>query len=129
MADISRFLIKQYYQQAAVNVYNKRRKNKAATVIQCNIRVRLAKFALQNLMLKKLAKAAVFIQKISRRHLAKKLLMKLRHQALQKKRNRAATKVESVIRGFLGRHRVDMLRFRLQQQKEGREKGNRIIES
>lgn len=103
IADMAKFLLKQYCIKACKNVHQFRIQTHAVIILQCNIRVWLSKLRLWHIRKIRMIKAAFKITKIIKVFLAKKLLKKLQNEQYLKLRTKSAIIIQCMCRKKIAR--------------------------
>lgn len=141
VADVARFLLKQYCTQACTLVHMSRLRNRSATVIQCMLRCYLARRLFRCILFKKHTDAATRIQTLMRMIMAKYELKRLQVQrrlqlathlavclqclsrvrrsrvvvsTMREEKTRVAMGVQRLFRGQRGRRRAQQRRRQLE---------------
>lgn len=149
VADVARFLLKQYCTQACSLVHISRVRNRAATIIQCLFRCYRARLLYRRLLFLKHSAAAIRLQALFRKVAAKDILRKLQAQhrlklavdlaiclqclsrvrrsrvivaRVRQEKTSIAIGVQRLLRGRIGRRRALQRRRQLEQLRNAKER-------
>mmetsp|Transcript_15498 Transcript_15498/g.25818 ORF Transcript_15498/g.25818 Transcript_15498/m.25818 type:complete len:1284 (-) Transcript_15498:206-4057(-) len=156
VADVARFLLKQYCTQACSLVHMSRLRNRSATVIQCMLRSYLARRLFRCMLFKKHSDAATRMQALMRMVLAKDVLRRLQarrrlqlatHLAVclqclsrvrrshivvakvREEKTRVAVGVQRLFRGRCGRRRSQQRRRQLEMMRNAKQQAAIRVQS
>lgn len=129
IADMAKFLLKQYYTKACKNVMIFRIESAAALLIQTALRRFLAMLRVRKLVQNRKKKAANKIIQAARIFLAKKTVQKIKAARLSQLRNSCALKIQCMLRVKIACMRAARLRaYRDAAIRQERERAARVIQ-
>jgi hypothetical protein len=106
IADMSKFLLKQYCIKACRNVHVFRTETKAALILQCAVRVWMARRERRRKVMERMNREAVKINRRVRVYLAQCLLARLKKAKLLYEKNLRAIKIQCKVRQMIAKRKL-----------------------